>query len=258
MVVAAFLHIVFSEDLAYYKKGYYLKFFHNVMMNSFASIYFHNYLRYDEMPIQESMKKTMKHHNSIDSETGFIDYQRPGLHISTLLRQLAFDTLYTLEFIILLAFGMSSKVKEFVSCFDSTKIEENLGGNMTNTDDNVDDGSNAKDHTKEVRNKAFFIFIILTLTLIALSLRLIYYGVLHVWSNVIRSGKKLIRREIKGAKTNDDTLQLSTNFFKYVFIARNTWILGKLKHIETTLIVLPTRIIGECFKTQLNLPFFWY
>ena len=252
MVVAAFLHIVFSEDLAYYKKGYYLKFFHNVMMNSFASIYFHNYLRYDEMPIQESMKKTMKHNNSIDSETGFIDYQRPGLHISTLLRQLAFDTLYTLEFIILLAFGMSSKVKEFESSSDSIKIEENLSRNMTNTGDNVDDVTNAKDHTK----KAFFIFIILTLTLIALSLRLIYYGVLHVWSNVIRSGKKLIRREIKGAKTNDDTLQLSTNFFKYVFIARNTWILGKLKHIETTLIVLPTRIIGECFKTQLNLPFF--
>ena len=31
--------------------GYYLKFFHNVMMNSFATIYFHNYLRLDEMPV---------------------------------------------------------------------------------------------------------------------------------------------------------------------------------------------------------------
>ena len=30
--------------------GHYLKFFHNVMMNSFATIYFHNYLRLDEMP----------------------------------------------------------------------------------------------------------------------------------------------------------------------------------------------------------------
>ena len=188
------------------------------------------------MPIQESMKKTMKHQ---DSETGFIDYQRPGLHISTLLRQLAFDTLYTLEFIILLAFGMSSKVKEFDSCFDSIN-----GGNVTNNAIN-DDDTIAKDHTKEDRNKAIFIFIILTLTLIALSLRLIYYGVLHVWSNVIRSGKELIRREIKSAKTSDDTL--STNFFKYVFIARNTWILGKLKHIETTLIVLPTRIIGTYY-----------
>ena len=34
--------------------GYYLKFFHNVMMNSFATIYFHNYLRLDEMPVPAS------------------------------------------------------------------------------------------------------------------------------------------------------------------------------------------------------------
>lgn len=30
---------------------------------------------------------------------------------------------------------------------------------------------------------------------------------------------------------------------QYVFISRNTWVLGSLKHIETTLIVLPKRII---------------
>ena len=194
------------------------------------------------MPIQESMKKTLKHHDSIDSETGFIDYQRPGLHISTLLRQLAFDTLYTLEFIILLAFGMSSKVKEFDTYLD--KVVENVGGNVTQIDATNADDTIAQDQTKEVQSKkALFIFIILTLTCIALSLRLIYYGVLHVWSNVIRSGKKLIRREIEGAETSDDNF--ATNFFKYVFIARNTWILGKLRHIETTLIVLPTRIIGK-------------
>ena len=34
--------------------GHYLKFFHNVMMNSFATIYFHNYLRLDEMPVPAS------------------------------------------------------------------------------------------------------------------------------------------------------------------------------------------------------------
>ncbi len=39
------MHILFSEDIVYLRKGCYLKFFHNVMMNSFASIYFHNYLR---------------------------------------------------------------------------------------------------------------------------------------------------------------------------------------------------------------------
>ena len=56
MILAAIIHIVFSEDLAYWKKGYYLKFLHNVMMNSFASIYFHNYLRFDEMPSQERQR----------------------------------------------------------------------------------------------------------------------------------------------------------------------------------------------------------
>ena len=50
MVIAALLHVVFSEDLAFLKQGHYLKFFHNVIMNAFASIYFHNYLRLDEMP----------------------------------------------------------------------------------------------------------------------------------------------------------------------------------------------------------------
>ena len=54
MVLAATLHIVFSEDITYWQKGRYLKFFHNVAMNSFASIYFHNYLRFDELPVVPS------------------------------------------------------------------------------------------------------------------------------------------------------------------------------------------------------------
>ncbi len=63
---------------------------------------------------------------------------------------------------------------------------------------------------------------------------------MHVWRNVILTGKKLIRQEI----INDDSnTGIQQKFFKYVFISRNTWILGSLKHIETTLIVLPKRII---------------
>jgi hypothetical protein len=49
------------------------------------------------------------------------------------------------------------------------------------------------------------------------------------------------------AHSLQDNAQQSSNlhsrFFRYVFISRNTWILGSLKHIETTLIVLPKRII---------------
>ncbi len=45
MSIAAGLHVIFSEDVTFLKSGKYLKFFHNVAMNSFATIYFHNYLR---------------------------------------------------------------------------------------------------------------------------------------------------------------------------------------------------------------------
>jgi hypothetical protein len=39
-------HLFFAEDLFYLKEGKYLKYLHNTMMNAFATIYFHNYLRY--------------------------------------------------------------------------------------------------------------------------------------------------------------------------------------------------------------------
>jgi len=40
------IDVVFSsEDLFYLKEGKYLKYLHNTMMNAFATIYFHNYLR---------------------------------------------------------------------------------------------------------------------------------------------------------------------------------------------------------------------
>ena len=52
-VLAGILHVVFSEDMAFWRKGNirnYIKFFQNVILNSFATLYFHNYLRFDEMP----------------------------------------------------------------------------------------------------------------------------------------------------------------------------------------------------------------
>ena len=56
MIIAAIIHISFSEDLAFWRNQQYLKFFHNVMLNSFASMYFHNYLRFDEMPNDEMLQ----------------------------------------------------------------------------------------------------------------------------------------------------------------------------------------------------------
>ena len=46
-----------------------------------------------------------------EEKVKFIDSQRPGLHISTILRQIMFDVLYGVEFVVLLTFGFSSDVK---------------------------------------------------------------------------------------------------------------------------------------------------
>ena len=239
MVLAAVLHVVFSEDVIYWRKGHYLKFFHNVMMNSFASIYFHNYLRFDEMPAPAAGKSKSNKDvvitsdgtnenvttsavlakepqielgggGSFDSEAAgdveFIDSQRPGLHISTFMRQVSFDILYSVEYVILLSFGFSSDVKDLI----------------------------------DEERKAIFVSVILALNFLALGLKLFYYTVMHVWNNVIISGKKLTRREFVRSSDN-----LHSRFFRYVFVTRNTWILGRLKHIETTLLVLPKRIIEQ-------------
>ena len=56
MIISAVLHIVFSEDIIYWKQRQYGKFLYNVVMNSFACIYFHNYFyccfyRLDRYPL---------------------------------------------------------------------------------------------------------------------------------------------------------------------------------------------------------------
>ena len=104
MILSAVLHIIFSEDILYCKKGNYgrFKFFHNVMMNSFACIYFHNYLRFEEDEIEDLLDK---------SEVVAPNEKRkkpPRTHITTFLRQFMFETLYVLEFFILLPIGFSA------------------------------------------------------------------------------------------------------------------------------------------------------
>ncbi len=70
---------------------------------------------------------------------------------------------------------------------------------------------------------------ILALSFLALGLKLFYYLVMHVWSKVILSGKKLLRREFEEedeegkAKAGTGAENLHQGFFKYVFISRNTW-----------------------------------
>ena len=116
----------------------------------------------------------------------FIDSQRPGLHISTFFRQLTFDVLYVVEYVVLLGFGLSAKVSEF-------KAEPGQPGpNST------------------------FVAVIISFTLIALVLRILYYTLMHVWSNVIIAGKKLVRKELVDDNPNEETRSdaIRNAFFK--------------------------------------------
>ena len=155
---------------------------------------------------------------NVDGE--FIDSQRPGLRISTFFRQLLFDVLYVLEFVFLLWFGLLAKVEEFRE-------------------------------TDKQHPNATFIYVIVSTWVIALVLRILYYSLLHVWSNYIVTGKELIRKELEDENPDkDNTADTIRNaFFQYVFIARNTWICGSLKHIQATFIILPKSII-ECITGQ--------
>ena len=68
-----------------------------------------------------------------------------GLHISTFLRQLMFDSLYALEYVILLAFGFSSDVKDLI----------------------------------DQKRKPILISVILVLSMLALALKLTYYNLVR-------------------------------------------------------------------------------
>ena len=121
-----------------------------------------------------------------------------------------FDFLYAVEYVILLTFGLSTNIPDL--------------GNIWN-----------------------FIIIIIVLAFISVLLRLIYYLGLHVWSNVIISDRKLVKKELQ--EESQDMIQ--RRFLKYVFVQRNSWILGKLKHIHITLIVLPKEFTESIGKVEL-------
>ena len=72
-------------------------------------------LSQEESSLQLNASKLSKRLESVK----FIDSQRPGLHISTILRQIMFDVLYGVEFVVLLTFGFSSDVKVMSRKFHS-------------------------------------------------------------------------------------------------------------------------------------------
>ena len=142
MIISGILHIIFSEDMKLWRHGKYVKFVHNAVFNSLASIYFHNYIHQEE---------------SSDENTN-------TFHTSTLPRQLAFDGLYLIEFVVLLTCGfLSDPFQDF--------------------------------HSGVYCNTLNVILIIAVPTTAALLLRFIYYVGMHVSSDVIWSTKDIKQEE---------------------------------------------------------------
>ncbi len=86
--------------------------------------------------------------------------------------------------------------------------------------------SDVKDLIDQER-KPIIVSSIFVMSFLALGLKLFYYLVMHVWSNVIWSGKKLVRREFHTEEGSGDKAapgdNINQTFFKYVFVSRNTW-----------------------------------
>ena len=213
MFISSIVHVFFSEDLYYVRKGKYLKFIHNMLMNAFATIYFHNYLRMDEMPRLGPSNPN----NEDDDKDKCGDAQRPGLHISTFTRQLAFDILYFFEFVILLGCGFSAQI-----------VKDGYLGLYTHK----------------------FVWVITMMTLFALILKFFYYNVLHIWRNTIFTTTRLQSQPFtlgghskKYDEGGMDQDQTDYRFVEYVFVSSNAWVLGKLKTIKTTIMILPKSLL---------------
>ena len=161
MAIAAILHVVFSDDINLLPKGKYVKFFHNVLFNSFASIYFHNYIHQDESSDVKriggnKVEKESKGNSKKELECD--DGKRGTYHSSTLLRQISFDVLYVIEGAVLLICGLLSEPlydkRNSIYCHHGTVVTY-----------------------------------ILVFFGAAYGLRILYYIGMHVWSDVILYSK---------------------------------------------------------------------
>ena len=79
MLVSGIIHIVFSEDLLYFKKKEYGKFWHNVLMNSLANIYFHNYIRMDERPEIDTKRDAIEFQHTFSIKSEIDDEEKNNL-----------------------------------------------------------------------------------------------------------------------------------------------------------------------------------
>lgn len=130
IIIMTMLHFIFSDAKVYWQKGGFLNlsFFHYMIGNGLANIYIHNWIRMDPL---------------------LIPNKKPLQHVSTLVRQFIFDTIFVVENVTLLVIAVNSNVKEL--------------------------------------NEQKFAFgvILLGFTFIGLILKCVYYRYLHIWAWLI-------------------------------------------------------------------------
>ena len=137
-----------------------------------------------------------KRNNKSEESVKFIDSQRPGLHISTILRQIMFDVLYGVEFVILLTFGFSSDVK-VVSNRTEYQVVVYIHIALLSKNCFVSHFLFSSKDLIDQKRRPIIVSVIIFFVVVALCLKIFYYTVMHVWRNVILTGKKLIRQEIR-------------------------------------------------------------
>ena len=123
------LLVTFSKTISLFSGGVLnLSFFHYMLGNGLANIYIHNWIRMDPLLIQG---------------------QRPLQHVSTLMRQLAFDLIFVAENLTLLFIALNA---------DYAEIRE---------------------------HKITFAIVLLGFSFVGLILKCVYYRYLHIWAWLI-------------------------------------------------------------------------
>jgi hypothetical protein len=87
------------------------------------------------------------------------------------------------------------------------------------------------------------------MTVISLMLKFFYYNVLHIWSNTSFTTTRIKRQpfEFMGSSKSyaTESGDAQSRFVEYIFISSNTWFLGKLKTVKTTIMILPRKLITQ-------------
>ena len=204
IIISAIFHVLFSEDMFYWRHGQYGKFFHNILMNATACVYFHNYIRFEEEDL-------ICHENCATCKEKDNNY-KSGSHISTYLRQVVFEYLYLLELIILLSIGFSAPVS-------------------------------VTEHFQKP-----FLLSIFAFYLLHYIIKILYYGVMHIWSSHIVYEKFNLMERYGNISDKEELIS-------YVLIYKNTWICGNLidfEHKLPTLLVNTVKKIVKSIKIGVN------